>query len=370
MKETFVVCPTCGAVSVVGGPCEYCGTQLVANEDSVTYEERIIPKRTISPMAYAQKVSVFKNVGEYICNCAVVSMGGLKGLINLNGDFIFPLEYGVIKIYPFFIVYFQKDDDRFLFDLLHWRRLNYNPIVSKTSNVPVMVQREFFFEDGNEDEYSYQFLAVKEYDDQRHERISFSVYDKDDREVIHGSDCYSTVKGGIILSNRQEYFDIQNQKVFLCPSLLTKNAHTHFCDKNGKLAIHCSSARGSETIGLDIKGKSVEGIQREIDTVIGIMRRSCNSSGGGGCGCYVATAVYGSYDCPEVWTLRRYRDNTLNKTWYGRAFVKCYYAISPTLVRWFGQSSWFRRMWKAPLDRIVMNLQTKGVQDTPYDDLY
>ena len=28
-------------------------------------------------------------------------------------------------------------------------------------------------------------------------------------------------------------------------------------------------------------------------------------------GCYVATAVYGSYDCPEVWTLRRYRDDTL-----------------------------------------------------------
>lgn len=36
-------------------------------------------------------------------------------------------------------------------------------------------------------------------------------------------------------------------------------------------------------------------------------------------GCYVATAVYGSYDCPQVWTLRRYRDYTLAETWYGRA---------------------------------------------------
>ena len=26
-------------------------------------------------------------------------------------------------------------------------------------------------------------------------------------------------------------------------------------------------------------------------------------------GCYVATCVYGSYDCPEVWVLRRFRDN-------------------------------------------------------------
>ena len=38
--------------------------------------------------------------------------------------------------------------------------------------------------------------------------------------------------------------------------------------------------------------------------------------------CYVATAVYGSYDCPEVWTLRRFRDNTLEETWYGRAFIR------------------------------------------------
>lgn len=37
-------------------------------------------------------------------------------------------------------------------------------------------------------------------------------------------------------------------------------------------------------------------------------------------GCYVATAVYGSYDCPQVWTLRRFRDYTLAETWYGRAF--------------------------------------------------
>lgn len=35
-------------------------------------------------------------------------------------------------------------------------------------------------------------------------------------------------------------------------------------------------------------------------------------------GCYVATCVYGSYDCPQVWTLRRFRDNTLAETMLGR----------------------------------------------------
>ena len=85
-------------------------------------------------------------------------------------------------------------------------------------------------------------------------------------------------------------------------------------------------------------------------------------------GCYVATAVYGSYDCPQVWTLRRYRDNTLAETWYGRAFIHTYYAISPTLVKWFGDTVWFKNMWKPRLDRMVNNLREQGVEDTPYND--
>lgn len=85
-------------------------------------------------------------------------------------------------------------------------------------------------------------------------------------------------------------------------------------------------------------------------------------------GCYVATAVYGSYDCPQVWTLRRFRDYTLAETWYGRAFIRTYYAISPTLVKWFGHTEWFKNMWKGKLDRMVANLNAKGVEDTPYED--
>ena len=85
-------------------------------------------------------------------------------------------------------------------------------------------------------------------------------------------------------------------------------------------------------------------------------------------GCYVATCVYGSYDCPQVWTLRRYRDDTLGSTWYGRLFIRTYYAVSPTLVKWFGHTSWFKKMWKGKLDRMVANLNKNGVEDTPYED--
>ena len=85
-------------------------------------------------------------------------------------------------------------------------------------------------------------------------------------------------------------------------------------------------------------------------------------------GCYVATAVYGSYDCPQVWTLRRYRDHTLAETWYGRAFIRFYYAVSPTLVKWFGECVWFKSFWRPRLDKMVESLNRNGVADTPYED--
>lgn len=85
-------------------------------------------------------------------------------------------------------------------------------------------------------------------------------------------------------------------------------------------------------------------------------------------GCYVATCVYGSYDCPEVWTLRRFRDFSLAKTWHGRAFIRTYYAISPTLVKWFGSTKWFKKMWRGKLDRMVKKLQEKGYESTQYYD--
>lgn len=85
-------------------------------------------------------------------------------------------------------------------------------------------------------------------------------------------------------------------------------------------------------------------------------------------GCYIATAVYGSYDCPQVWTLRRFRDNILANTWYGRAFIHAYYAVSPTLVKWFGHTAWFKKMWRGKLDKMVKTLQKRGIESTPYMD--
>lgn len=85
-------------------------------------------------------------------------------------------------------------------------------------------------------------------------------------------------------------------------------------------------------------------------------------------GCYIATAVYGSYDCPEVWTLRRYRDYTLESTWYGRLFIRLYYAVSPTLVKMFGNKKAFTSISKPLLDRKVAKLIKDGISSLPYND--
>lgn len=85
--------------------------------------------------------------------------------------------------------------------------------------------------------------------------------------------------------------------------------------------------------------------------------------------CYVATAVYGSYDCPEVWTLRRFRDRTLKASWAGRLFIRAYYAVSPALVRRFGRHAGVRRFCRARLDRLVGYLRGKGYENSPYEDM-
>ena len=84
--------------------------------------------------------------------------------------------------------------------------------------------------------------------------------------------------------------------------------------------------------------------------------------------CYVATAVYGSYDCPQVWVLRRFRDEVLLPMCCGRLFVKTYYAASPILLNHFGNNIIFKTFCMTVLDLFIMHLKIKGFSDEPYDD--
>ena len=108
-----------------------------------------------------------------------------------------------------------------------------------------------------------------------------------------------------------------------------------------------------------------EGYDEGYETARLNSRRS-STSGSSSDGCYIATAVYGSYDCPEVWTLRRFRDEVLRESVLGRLFIRSYYAVSPGLVRHLGSKPLFQKPVKMALDSFVSNLKKAGFRDTPY----
>ena len=87
--------------------------------------------------------------------------------------------------------------------------------------------------------------------------------------------------------------------------------------------------------------------------------RRMNAGGQNNEGCYIATCVYGSYDCPQVLVLRQFRDNVLKQRYLGRAFIKVYYALSPKLVKTFGQTQPFQRFFRRVLDRLIKRLENR-----------
>lgn len=76
-------------------------------------------------------------------------------------------------------------------------------------------------------------------------------------------------------------------------------------------------------------------------------------------GCYIATAVYGSYDAPEVITLRRFRDETLRNSAFGRWFIRTYYRLSPPVAEKLKNAKRINAFVRSILDKWVERLNRK-----------
>ena len=174
---------------------------------------------------------------------------------------------------------------------------------------------------------------------------------------------------GLKLSKDSAYIELDMEDTISCEiipeNVSPKPAVTWVSNRNDIVQIRCTSgyecvlrrrAYGEVTVTCSIDGTD---ISKSITIESPMPKKKA---------CYIATAVYGSYDCPEVWTLRRFRDYYLEKSLGGRIFIKSYYTVSPNIIKWFGETKWFNSFWKKELDRLVEKLNKQGYEDTPYDD--
>ncbi|MCL2227631.1 MAG: tetratricopeptide repeat protein [Oscillospiraceae bacterium] len=79
--------------------------------------------------------------------------------------------------------------------------------------------------------------------------------------------------------------------------------------------------------------------------------------------CYIATAVYGSYDASEVLTLRRYRDEVLSTFLFGRLFIDSYYYVSPPLAKFLKNANRTNIFVRSILDKMVRKLNARFEND-------
>ena len=77
------------------------------------------------------------------------------------------------------------------------------------------------------------------------------------------------------------------------------------------------------------------------------------SAEGGGGGCFIATAAYGSYLHPDVQLLRDFRDRHLLSNTMGRIFVNFYYQVSPPMANIIRQNEILRMVIRTMLAPII-----------------
>lgn len=72
--------------------------------------------------------------------------------------------------------------------------------------------------------------------------------------------------------------------------------------------------------------------------------------------CFVATAVYGSPDCPQVVSFRRFRDQRLSATVLGRAFISFYGVAGPIAAQLVENRPVARKLCRMILDPFARSL--------------
>lgn len=104
----------------------------------------------------------------------------------------------------------------------------------------------------------------------------------------------------------------------------------------------------------DYSGANLAQAKEYVEKLNGVNK---TSDGGG---CYIATAVYGSYDAPQVMTLRQFRDDVLQKYYLGRKFIALYYKHSPKYAEQLKYHNRINRVVRSILNKWVNHLDSNS----------
>lgn len=109
-----------------------------------------------------------------------------------------------------------------------------------------------------------------------------------------------------------------------------------------------------------VKSTYRQGTQEDRNFISSVKNGNMEQKANGSKGfCYIATAVYGSYSAPQVYTLRKFRDRVLMKNVAGRLFVKTYYRVGPAIAKSIGKWHILNSFVHKLLDRFVRVLNKK-----------
>ena len=352
MNLVAAKCPNCGAnieveIDSKAGICKYCGTAFVTQEAIINFNNTIVN-------------NVTNNIGTQ--NLTVVN-GNFESIMKTA------MESWEIKDYKSALSHFTKASE-----------LNPNDVeckiyknlcsswIGNPSGAISIFEKVYLKEDYDNKEtikkhiidfndllVGYQRGVTKRYNPEYPNPSLIIEINNGLMQCAKGYWVIIDIIDKYKLSDEEYLFALKNYSICLSALMEKKKWCTH--ETGGLIDYRTIMIDDLEEIMKD-KNENDERIKK-IDPTY--MPREVKTGG-----CYIATCVYGSYDCPEVWTLRRFRDYTLSATWYGRTFIRFYYAISPKLVKWFGDKEWFKKMWQAKLDRMVLRLRAKGFEDTPY----
>ena len=224
------------------------------------------------------------------------------------------------------------------------------------------------------------------------EAVFFSSFGKamlslTNNNFIQREQKFNVLINSISVINDYYELSIEDKEAVLrkISSGIEKMFHTPFVCSNGlvesasnrnELTTDLLAARGSNSWNIELMNsvrsaflielQQIQELHKDESFIQELINQNSSKVASGAC--YIATAIYGSYDCPQVWTLRRYRDVRLASSLFGRCFIHIYYTISPILVQCLGKNDFIINNWKRILDRIVKHLNDNGVSNLPYND--